>query len=81
MKWCLIVVLIYTSLMTFFWPCWILAPLPEMDPGPLEVKAQSPNHWTARKFSLMITDKYLFMCLLIICASLKFFILYWSIVD
>ena len=28
----------------------ILVPRPGIEPGPLVVKAQSPNHWTAREF-------------------------------
>ena len=58
----------------FFWLCWILAPLPGMDPGPLAAKTQSPNHWDARKFSLM-TMINIFLCVycLSICASLTFF--------
>ena len=38
----------------FFWlhlaSCGILVPLPEIEPGPLAVWVQSPNHWTAREF-------------------------------
>ena len=49
----------------FFWLCWILAPLPGMDPGPLAAKAQSPNlGWQEILFDEY--DKHLFMCLLII---------------
>ena len=37
----------------FFWlysvTCRILVPLPEIEPSPPAVEAQSPNHWTARK--------------------------------
>ena len=29
----------------------ILVPCPGIEPGPLAVGAQSPNHWTAREFS------------------------------
>ena len=28
----------------------ILVPQPGIEPGPLAVKAQNPNHWTAREF-------------------------------
>ena len=28
----------------------ILVPRPGIDPGPLAVRARSPNHWTAREF-------------------------------
>ena len=28
----------------------VLVPQPAIKPGPLAVKAQSPNHWTAREF-------------------------------
>ena len=42
------------DLIFFFWPhpeaCRILVPQPEIELGPLSVKAQSPNHWTAREF-------------------------------
>ena len=38
----------------FFWPhhaaCGILVPRPGVEPRPSAVKAQSPNHWTAREF-------------------------------
>ena len=38
----------------FFWPhgtiCGILVPRPEIKPGPLAVREQSPSHWTAREF-------------------------------
>ena len=30
--------------------CGILVPQPEIDPGPSGVRAQNPNHWTAREF-------------------------------
>ena len=30
--------------------CGILVSQPGIEPGPLAVKAQSPNHWTAREF-------------------------------
>ena len=29
---------------------WILVPQPGIEPGPLAVKAPSPNHWTTREF-------------------------------
>ena len=29
----------------------ILVPWPEIEPGPSAVKAQSPNHWTARELN------------------------------
>ena len=39
---------------TFFLPrctaCGILVPRPGIEPGPLAVRAWSPNHWTARVF-------------------------------
>ena len=31
----------------------ILVPQPGIEPGPLAMKVQSPNHWTAREFSGM----------------------------
>ena len=40
-----------------FWPCCttcgILVPQPGTEPELLAVKAQSPNHWTAREFPLL----------------------------
>ena len=30
--------------------CRILVPLPRIKPGPTAVKAQNPNHWSAREF-------------------------------
>ena len=30
--------------------CGILVPQPGIEPGPLALRAQSPNHWTAREF-------------------------------
>ena len=40
----------------FVWPrhaaCGILVSRPGIEPGPLAVKARSPNHWTARKFPI-----------------------------
>ena len=33
--------------------CGILVPRPGIEPGPSAVRAQSPNHWTARKFPLL----------------------------
>ena len=32
--------------------CGILTPQPGIEPGPQAVKAQSPNHWTAKEFPL-----------------------------
>ena len=44
----------FTLLLPFFWLCYvtcgILVPPPGIEPGPSVVKAQSPNHWTAREF-------------------------------
>ena len=41
-----------------FWPhlpvCGILFPQPGIEPRPLAVKTQSPNHWTAREFPLQL---------------------------
>ena len=40
----------------FFWLChtasWTLAPGPGIKPGPMAMKVQHPNYWTARKFPL-----------------------------
>lgn len=33
----------------FFFPCGLLVPQPGAEPGSLAVKAQSPDHWTARE--------------------------------
>ena len=40
------------SLFFFFWPLslWDLHSPPGTEAGPLAVRAQSPNHWTAREF-------------------------------
>ena len=41
-----------------FWPhhcavaCGILVSPPGIEPGPSAVRAQSPNHWTAREFPM-----------------------------
>ena len=39
-----------------FWPrseaCGILVPRPGIEPGPIALKAPSPNHWTAREFPI-----------------------------
>ena len=40
--------LFWTHLMA----CGVLVPQPGIEPGPLSVKAQSPNHWTAREFPI-----------------------------
>ena len=41
----------------FFWPhraaCGILVPQPGIEPRPLAVEAQSPNHWTAGEVPLV----------------------------
>ena len=48
----------------FFWPhhtaCGILVPRPGIEPVPLAVEAQSPNHWTAREFpiELLLVSKF-----------------------
>ena len=34
--------------------CGILVPRPEIEPGPLAVEAQNPNHWTTRKLPRLI---------------------------
>ena len=53
-KWHLIVVVFFLSLSYFFlampWACGILIPWPGIEPGSLAMKAQNPNHWTAREF-------------------------------
>ena len=42
----------------FFWPCHrgcrILVPQPGIEPGPLAVRAPSPNYWTAREFPVSV---------------------------
>ena len=47
------------SLFFFFWlshaACGILVPLPGIKPGPLAVKALSPNRWTAREFPIIFS--------------------------
>ena len=49
------------AILYFFWPnyaaCGILVPQPGIEPRPSAVKAQSPNHWTAREFpTAILTD-------------------------
>ena len=48
---CLFVLLIYVFI---YWlrrtACVILVPSPGIEPGPMAMKARSPNHWTAREF-------------------------------
>ena len=34
--------------------CGILVPLSGIEPGPSAVRAQSPNHWTAREFPIAL---------------------------
>ena len=50
-----------TSIIIFFfsfWPwhvvCGILFPQLGTEPRPSAVKAQSPNHWTTREFSIIV---------------------------
>ena len=50
-----------TSIVIFFFPfglaMWlrrILLPRPGTEPRPSAVKVQSPNHWTTRKFSIIV---------------------------
>ena len=38
--------------------CVTLVPPPGVEPGPSAVKAQSPNHWTARTVFFFIVVKY-----------------------
>ena len=53
---CIITAFIWVFNLPFFsfWlrlvACGILVPRPEIKPSPSAVKAQSPNHWTSRKF-------------------------------
>ena len=41
--------------------CGILVPQPGIEPMPSAVKAQSPNHWTAREFPVSLYFKH-FTC-------------------
>ena len=43
-------VLLYLMLFFGCTACWILVLRPGIEPTPLAVKAQSPNHWTTREF-------------------------------
>ena len=47
------------SILFFFWPCrmacGILVPQPGIEPGPLAMRPQSPNHWTAREFPPIVS--------------------------
>ena len=51
-----------------FWPCLkacgILVPQPGIEPGPLAMKEQSPNHWTAWEFPVLaiLERRALFCC-------------------
>ena len=56
---CQVALIVYTDagvlfFQLFVWPrfmtCKILVPQLRIKPGPLAVKAPSPNHWTAREF-------------------------------
>ena len=40
--------------------CGILVLRPGIEPQPSAVKAQSPNHWTAREFPLNFTILYIY---------------------
>ena len=46
----------FSHLKFFFWlchlTCRVIVPWPGFEPWPKAVKAQSPNHWTAREFPL-----------------------------
>ena len=56
----------------FFWlhrmACGILVPRTGIEPAPLAVRAQSPNHWTAREFPYLLFI-CLFVCLFVLAAS------------
>ena len=56
--------LLYGFFFFFFWPCpmacRILVPRSGIEPKPSAVKAQSPNHWTAREFPRLL---HVFSCL------------------
>ena len=45
--------LFYFYFLSLHVACGILVPQPWIEPGPLAVKAQSPSHWTTRKFPIM----------------------------
>ena len=40
------------SFYLFIWPREILVPWPGIEPGPLALKAWSPNQWTTREFPI-----------------------------
>ena len=44
--------------------CAILVPQPGIEPAPLVVKAQSPNHWTAREFPVLGLLFFFFLAVL-----------------
>ena len=52
----------------FFWPCHAalgnLSSPTRIEPGPLGVEAQSPNHWTAREFPIVSFDVQKFLLLM-----------------
>ena len=45
---------LYTHFVFYSLACRILIPSPSIEPGPLAVKAQSPNLWTAREFPFFL---------------------------
>ena len=49
--------LLFSVFVCLFFGCvarGILVPRPGIEPGHLAVKAQSPNHWTAREFPVFL---------------------------
>ena len=58
--------------------CGILVPQPRIEPGPLAVKAQNPNHWTAREFPRrdFLKFGFIYRSYLFLCNQMSFFLSY-----
>ena len=60
--WVAFIMYVFSAVLSFcFWPhqeaCGILVSWPGIESAPLVVKAQSPNHWTAREFPVSHSQK------------------------
>ena len=62
----------------FFWPhctaCGILIPWPGIQPGPMAVKVQSPNHWTAREFPNILFLLFTIHVFFLVCCILYLYL-------
>ena len=63
-----------------FWPCYVacgvLVLWSGVEPGPLTMKAQSPNHWTAREVP---QDSWLCACMLSPFSCVWLFLTLWTV--